>query len=189
MLNDSDLNLPEPTSPRPPRRPGNRFVVMAGTLGGIILLALLAIVVYALVILPRQAAQPGLSADQQTGTANALAIQATGSPTNTASATITRTPTPGPTRTRVAPLPTNTLITPINAATQTVNALLTQAALAQTQAVTPTGPSPTAGSPAPTSSALPQSGFADDVGAPGLLAAAAILLAVVFLARRLRNAD
>jgi len=37
-----------------------------------------------------------------------------------------------------------------------------------------------------TTTALPQTGFAEDVGLPGLLGAAAILLLVIFLARRLR---
>jgi hypothetical protein len=183
MLNDDDLNLPEPTSTGAPRRAGNRFMVTIATLGGIILLALVAIAVYALVILPRQqVAPPQVSADQQTGTALALAIQATDTPTSTASSTPTRTNTPRPTNT---PLITDTP----DPATQTVNALLTQAALAQTQAVTPTGPTSTPGTPTSTPSALPSSGFADEVGAPGLLAAAAVLIAVVILARRLRNAD
>jgi hypothetical protein len=40
----------------------------------------------------------------------------------------------------------------------------------------------------PTSTALPDSGFADDVGLPGLIGLAAVLVVVVFLARRLRSA-
>jgi hypothetical protein len=39
-----------------------------------------------------------------------------------------------------------------------------------------------------TSTALPTSGFADEVGAPGLLALAVVLVVVIFLVRRLRMA-
>jgi LPXTG-motif cell wall-anchored protein len=62
--------------------------------------------------------------------------------------------------------------------------LLTQAALAQTQAaeailtVTAT----------PTTTALPDTGFADDVGVPALLGMAGLLILVIFVARRLREA-
>ena len=185
MLDDTELDFPVEPKARPPQRGGNRFMVAAGILGAIMLLALVAIVVYALVILPQQeAAEPGISAEQLTGTVLAQAAQVTNTatPSQTASSTPTRTNTPRPTNT---PLLSPTT----NPATATVNALLTQAALAQTQAVSPTGASPTAGTPSSTPSALPSSGFADDIGAPGLLAAAAVLLAVIFLARRFRNAE
>jgi LPXTG-motif cell wall-anchored protein len=39
-----------------------------------------------------------------------------------------------------------------------------------------------------TSTALPTTGFADEVGIPGLLGMAVLLIAVIFLARRLRSA-
>jgi hypothetical protein len=52
--------------------------------------------------------------------------------------------------------------------------LLTLAA--QTQTVTPT------------TTALPDTGFADDFGVPGLLAMAFVLVAVIFLVRRMRTA-
>jgi hypothetical protein len=185
MLDDTELDLPEEPKSESPRRGGNRFVVVAGALGAIMLLALVAIVVYALLILPQQGpAEPVLSAEQLTGTVLAQAAQVT----NTSTPSLTASSTPTATNT---PRPTNTpLLSPTtDPATATVNALLTQAALAQTQAVSPTGPTPTPGTPTATPSALPSSGFADDIGAPGLLAAAAALLAVIFLARRYRNAE
>jgi hypothetical protein len=40
----------------------------------------------------------------------------------------------------------------------------------------------------PTSTSLPDSGFADNVGLPGLLIAAITLVVVIILARRLRAA-
>jgi cytoskeletal protein RodZ len=186
MLDDTDLDIQEEPKSEPPRR-GNRFVVIAGTLGAIMLLSLVAIVIYALVILPEQEpSEPGLSAAQQTGTTLAQVAQVS----NTATTTRTATATTAPTNTNT-PLATNTpLVTSTpDPATATVNALLTQAALAQTQAVTATGgPSPTPGTPTATPTALPNSGFADDIGALGLIGAAGALLVVVILARRLRNA-
>jgi hypothetical protein len=58
-------------------------------------------------------------------------------------------------------------------ATATVAAALTQAAQAQLTVVA-------------TSTALPGTGFADEYGAPGLVVMAVALVAVIFLARRLR---
>jgi hypothetical protein len=199
MLDEPNLDLPEET---PAPRSGNRsFVMVAGILGAIMVLALIAMVYYALVILPNQRAAP-LPAAQQTQTARALATNtasATNSPeaSNTPSATATET-LPPPTNT---PSPTNTEITPIftnsvEPATATVNALLTQAALAQTQAASQNAPTSTAttgsgvntNTPTVTPSALPQSGFAEEVGGPGMLALAGVLVIVIVLARRLRTA-
>jgi LPXTG-motif cell wall-anchored protein len=39
-----------------------------------------------------------------------------------------------------------------------------------------------------TTTALPTTGFADQVGVPGMLALSILLIAVIFLARRLRMA-
>ena len=60
-------------------------------------------------------------------------------------------------------------------ATSTVAAALTQAAIAQLTTV-------------PTSTALPKTGIGDEFGAPGLVIAGMMLIAVIFLARRLRVA-
>ncbi|MGH2582102.1 MAG: hypothetical protein ACRDFQ_04315 [Anaerolineales bacterium] len=182
MLDDSDLQFPEQTPAPAPRRSGNRsFLVVAGILGAILLLSLVGIAVYALVILPAQQAQePVVSSAQQTQTAVALALQVTLTSTNTATTapTVTRTPT----RTFT---PSSTPAT-IDPATATVNALLTSAALAQTQAANSTAPTATSG-PTATVSSLPQSGFAEDAGVPGLLALTAILLLIIFTARRVRT--
>ncbi len=199
MLDDSDLDLSQEPSPEPPRRSGNRsFLVVAGILGAIMLLALIGMAVYALVILPQQqaAAPSGPSAAQQTNTAVARSLQITNTPTRTS--TPTRTPTntatprpPTATNTPVTPLFTDTTAPTSDPATQTVAALLTQAALAQTQAAATAGPTATGGptlTPSATASALPQSGFGDSSGAPLLLGMALLLLVVIFAARRLRSA-
>jgi hypothetical protein len=85
--------------------------------------------------------------------------------------------TPPPTQTPVIAQATATVIPATNTpdpATATVGAALTQAAQAQLTHV-------------PTSTALPGTGIADQYGAPGLVILGMALIAVVFLARRLRT--
>ncbi|HAX69955.1 MAG TPA: hypothetical protein PK152_04485, partial [Anaerolineales bacterium] len=61
------------------------------------------------------------------------------------------------------------------AATATVGAALTQAAIAQLTVI-------------PTSTLLPQTGLVEDVGIPGLVVMALAFMVVILLARRLRTA-
>lgn len=71
-------------------------------------------------------------------------------------------------------VPTDTPVPTRDPRTATVAALLTQAAIAQQTTQ-------------PTATALPTTGFMDEVGMPGLLGMALLLVAVIFLARRLRT--
>jgi hypothetical protein len=180
MLDDTDLDIPE-DSPEPQRSGSRSFVAIAGVLGTLLVLALIAMAVYTLVYLPRQAAEPEEAA-QVTNTATASFT-----PSDTPTVTLTRTPTD--TDEPDTETPTSTPVTPIfsltpDPATATVNALLTAAAAAQTNAAstiltfTPTATSST--------SSLPDAGFGDDFGAPGLLMAAGVLMIVIVAARRLR---
>jgi LPXTG-motif cell wall-anchored protein len=82
------------------------------------------------------------------------------------------TPTASPTP--LLAVPTDTPVPTKDPRTATVAALLTQAAIAQQTTQ-------------PTSTALPTTGFMDEVGMPGLLGMALLLVAVIFLARRLRT--
>jgi LPXTG-motif cell wall-anchored protein len=84
-------------------------------------------------------------------------------------------PTPTASPTPLLAVPTDTPVPTSDPRTATVAALLTQAAIAQQTSV-------------PTSTALPSTGFAEDVGIPGLLGMAVLLVVVIFLARRLRSA-
>lgn len=194
MVDNTNVDIPEAS---PPPRSNRSFLLLAGILAAIMVLALIAMAYYALVILPVQRS----AAPAQTETAAALATHtpsSSPSPSLTPSSTNTET-VPAPTAT---PSLTDTPITPIfttGPATATVNALLTQAALAQTAAATAAaatststlGPGTAAAptnTPSVTPNALPQSGFAEDIGATGLLAMAAVLIVVIFLARRLRAA-
>lgn len=174
-------------------RGSNRaFLIVAGILGGILLIALLAIAAYAILILPNRGTNQQTQAARinATNTAvaqeaqlTAIARQVTFTPTFTATLPPTETPTPAPTSTSTPVLaPTNTPepvegtpATPDSDATATVAALLTQQAAAD---------EPT---PVPTSTALPATGFADDFGVPGLALIAGVLLVIIILSRRLRT--
>lgn len=167
---------------------GNRtFLIVAGILGGILLLALIAIAAYAVIILPGRetAQQTQVAAVNATNTAivvqseqTAEAKQAEPTDTNTPTAapatdtpepTATATPVVAPTKT-----PAEDTETP-SPETATVAALLTQQAEEGEE------------TPQPTATELPDTGFADDLGVPGLLAVAGVLLIVIFLSRRLRS--
>jgi hypothetical protein len=190
-MNDVEQELGEE---KPPRKNGNRtFLIIAGTLGGIIVLALLCIAGLALFrYLPNQrATQNALATKAAQDTAIALSASQTASiPT----ATATRQPTFTATSTRA---PTNTpiiVIAPtksptVDIAIATRNALLTQIALTATS---PVQASPVQASPTPlrpTTTALPPTGIGDELGTPGLLIAGIVLIMIIFLMRRLRTAS
>ena len=159
----------------PPEESSNRtFLIVAGILGGIVLLSLACVAAYVVFVLPgtQKAQQAAVS------TQNAQNAQVAQALTSTAQAALlpTETSTLPPTQTPVIAEATQTPIvgtdTP-DPATATVGAALTQAALAQLTVVA-------------TSTALPGTGLADQYGAPGLVVAGMALVAVIFLARRLR---
>jgi cytoskeletal protein RodZ len=170
-------------------RGSNRtFLIVAGILGGILLIALLAIAAYAVLVLPgREPGQQTQAAEIiATNTAiaeqaqlTAIAKQVTMTPTHTATLPPSDTPTLTPSSTATPVLaptntPTPTSGTPDPAATATVAALLTQQAGGGATLV-------------PTATALPDTGFADDFGVPGLVLIAGVLLVIIILSRRLRT--
>jgi hypothetical protein len=173
-------------------RGSNRtFVIVAGVLGGILLIALLAIAAYAVLFLPGQDTGNQTQVAEVIATNTAIAEQAqltavarrfTATPTFTATLAPTDPPTVTPSSTSTPVLaPTNTPepTTEDEAdpeATETVAALLTQQAGG-------------GGTIIPTATALPDTGFADDVGVPGLLLIAGILMVVIILSRRLRTSS
>ena len=168
-------------------RGSNRtFLIVAGILGGILLIALLAIAAYAVLYLPSRdtGQQTQVAEINATNTAvaeeaqlTAIAKQVTMTPTFTATSEPTNTPTMTPSNTSTPVLaPTNTPDgTDDPAATETVAALLTQQAGGG------------GATPIPTATALPDTGFADDFGVPGLVLAAGVLMVIIILSRRLRT--
>lgn len=168
-------------------RGSNRtFLIVAGILGGILLIALLAIAAYAVLYLPSRdtGQQTQVAEINATNTAvaeeaqlTAIAKQVTMTPTFTATSEPTNTPTMTPSNTSTPVLaPTNTPDgTDDPAATETVAALLTQQAGGG------------GATPIPTATALPDTGFADDFGVPGLVLVAGVLMVIIILSRRLRT--
>jgi hypothetical protein len=164
-----------------PEEASNRtFLIAAGILGGIVLLSLACLAGYVLLIRPQavgaqqtqsaiETQNSGTISDALTATAVAFDLS------QTPQATETLFPTDTPVVAQ--PSATNTLeftLTP-DPATATVGAGLTQVAASTSTNLA-------------TSTALPSSGFADDVGLPGLVIAAMVLVAIIFLVRRLRVA-
>jgi hypothetical protein len=185
-MNDVEQELGEE---KPPERNGNRtFLIIAGTLGGIMVLALLCIAGLALLrLLPNQRSAQSANA---TNAAQATAIAIAASQTASApTATATKRPTLIPTNTQA---PTNTpviVLAPtksptLDIAVATRNALLTQAAVTRTSVI-----QASATPPRPTSTGLPVTGIADELGTPGLIMAAFVLVVIIFLMRRLRTAS
>jgi hypothetical protein len=169
------------------------FVIAAAGLGGLIVLSLVCLGVYALILQPRQreAALQEPTSIVLTNTAVALGLTETAEaedftpvpteepPTVAPSATSTDTPVP----TQVVVLPTDTpTATPFT--TLPTLAPLTATAAAQ---MTQTAEAIAGGGPTPTPTALPSTGFADDVGLPGLVGLTFLFLVVIFLSRRLRS--
>lgn len=171
-----------------PEESSNRtFVIAASVLGGIILLALLCVAGYALLVLPNQrAAETSVTATtiaQETQVAQMLTETAAAealSATPNASPTAVASPTPSLTPAVVAATETPTA-TPNTVATETVAAALTQAS-ESILTIVPTS------SGLPAAEELPDGGFADDVGIPGLVVMMIVLVGIIFLARRLRSA-
>ena len=190
MLDDFDLeDIPEEGPP--PEESNNRtFLLLAGGLGGLALLAIICLAV--IYFYNSRTAQTDFEATQaaidakntETVRIAALTEEAaafTLTPTNTLPPTLTDTPTETEEAGVTVTLEGGPTSDP---RTATVQALLTQASLAQTQAasavltvtVTPT-------------LVLPDTGFADDVGIVGLLALSSMLVVVIFLVRRIRVAN
>ena len=175
MYQDDQSNL----EPQPTEESSNRtFLIEAGVLGGVVLLSLACLAgVYFFGILPTRGTASQQAAAQATQNAQ---VQQALTATAGAAAVNLATPTEAPTDTPVLAQVTSTEIpaftdTPEPATTSTVAAALTQAALAQLTNV-------------PTSTALPKTGIGDEFGAPGLVIMGMVLIAVIFLARRLRVA-
>jgi len=192
-LNDNqfeDFEEENPTHPESSGKPaGNRnFIIAIGVLGGISLLILIVLIIVGLVILPAQSKarkeQAALVNAQNTATSQAAtqiaAVKAMATATPTATAIPSATPVVAIAMATATPQVTGTAGTPVvaqdlSARTQTVAALLTQAA---------GGNGTTTATPKTT--ALPTTGFADEVGLPVLLGLALLLVVVIFVARRLR---
>ena len=193
MLDDFDFDEPEEES-APPEESGNRtFMMVAGGLGGVMIIAIICLAV--VFFMRGDGEEDGTAATAEAINAQNTEVAEFAAQTATVEAyTPTITATPLPTDTPVPPTATATVVElgptepgdggpTVHPSTATVEALLTQASLAQTQAasaILTVTPTPTV--------VLPDTGFADDVGIVGLFAMASMLILVIFFVRRLRVA-
>ncbi|HAL15591.1 MAG TPA: hypothetical protein DCP32_02205 [Anaerolineaceae bacterium] len=195
-----------PTEEEPPQPGGRTFVTVVGIIGAIVVLAALALVGYFLFTRGTLATRFQQQAAQVNAENTAIAATATDASMvqMTQKAILPPTWTPLPQNTTVqaspTPKPTNTADAAAENSTATAQANLTLSAQGGSagtpvaQAASPTAratarasaTSRVSATPLKTATALPQTGFADEVGLPGLLGLALSLVIVVFAARRIR---
>ena len=194
MLDEgNDINLETPEAP-PPEESGNRtFIIVGGILGALIFLTLLVGAGYVLWLGPRLTAQRNaaqatieaenaLLAQQMTSTAEVALWTPTLPPTFTPSLTQTvapKTPTVSPTPVVAAGTSTKTP----TADPATLVAMQTQLSQQMTSTAVALGTLAIGGE------GMPATGFFDQVGLPSLIILTLALVAVIFLARRLRKAS
>lgn len=178
MAEDYDFNDSSPED-----QSNRTFLMAVAGIGALLVLSMICLALYALVLAPAQEQrriaqateiilQNTQIAAELTQTVEADRATATLPPTQTSTPTIEDTPTqvvviPTSTSTPFTTLPTQVVLTETAAAQQTIDA---------GAQLTPT----------PTATALPSTGFADEVGLPSLLMVGGLLLVVILFARRLR---
>lgn len=184
--------------PQPGGGRNRTFFIAIGLIGTIFVIGIVALLIVLFNRAPQQASQAQQQADIINTQNAAIAGTATAEQARVLQLQQTldaAAKAPPPTATR--PAATNTSVVAVATATSTptptVSAeMATQTAqAAETQAAVGTnvggypGPS-TSGTPQLTPTGLPTTGFADEVGLPGLFGLAAVLIIVIFLARRAR---
>jgi cytoskeletal protein RodZ len=180
---------------QPPEEKSNRtFLIVGGIMAGLVFLTLVCMAIYFLLILPRTTAQRSAT-QTAVSKANAQVIQQMTATAGAALWTATLPPTalPSPSASPVPPTPTlsPTPVIAVNTATvtettdpATLNAMQTQLS----GQMTSTALALAASGGATTPSVMPQTGFFDEFGLPSLIILAIALVAVIFLARRMRKA-
>jgi hypothetical protein len=175
----------------PEKKPSNKnFLIAIGIVGVIFILALILLLLLGPGLLARQRAAQQEQAAQINAANTATAMAATAL-VQAQQATMVVKTTVAPTATR--PAATRTPVVVVQQVTQQPTSeataaglspeeLATVAALQTQMAVTGGG----GGTPAPTATALPTSGFADEVGLPMMAGLAVVLVAVILLSRKLR---
>lgn len=176
---DNSVDTFEDGDGNPPEESNNRtFLFIAGGLGILVLIGLCAVVGY--FFISRGSTQQAESTAQAQNLIQETAISV-GLTQNAKSQAETQaagaTSTVPPTTTPVIAQASATASPTQNPATATVGAAFTQIAAASTQ---------TTLTVIATSTALPNTGFADDVGLPGMFAMAFAFVIVIFLVRKLR---
>jgi len=194
MLDESNnLNTIETPDAPPPEEKNNRtFLIVGGVMAGLVFLTLVCMAVYFLVIAPRISAQKNAAqATIQAGNAQAIqevtltAQAALWTPTTKATivplqtSTTPKTPTVSPTPVIAAAL--SSPVATVTTDPATLAAMQTQ--LAYQMTTTAMAPLATSG----LATQMPRTGFFEDFGLPSMIILALALVAVIFLARRMRR--
>lgn len=193
---DDDLEQPSDEATLPEESSNRTFLIIAAALGGIALIALVCIAIYALVWWPRsrneqEAKIATLNAQNTEVAAIVSATSASAAETEMAAAfTATPTLTPLPPTATVTPSPTPVVAVEITSpqAPTLGSEMATATALHSTLQANATLYAATLTAKPLQPTAIPNTGFADDVGLPAMLGLAVLLVVVIFLARRLRSA-
>jgi len=192
MLDEGNApNLMDAPDAPPPEEKSNRtFLIVGGVMAGLVFLTLVCMAVYFFFIAPRTStAAKATSAARETS--NWLIPQSLTSTAQAAmwTATVSKTPLPIKTATLVPNTPTVSSTPVIAAASPVSTATNDPATLAAMQ--TQLSFQMTASAPAVITVAatigMPTTGFFDQVGMPSMIILAAALVAVIFLARRMRK--
>jgi cytoskeletal protein RodZ len=169
--------------PLPEESSNRTFLIAAAGIGGLLVLSMICLGVYALVLAPRQqqarVEQATQIVLQNTQVAQSLTqTAAAGRATQTPTPSETPVPnTPTATATQVVVIPTDTPFTTFGTSAPLTATAAAQQTLDAAQQTTPTA----------TPTALPATGFADEAGLPTLFLLALGLLAVVIVARGIRT--
>lgn len=169
-----------------PEEQSNRtFLLAVAGIGALLVLTMICLALYALVLAPAQeqrriaqATEIVLENTQVAAELTETAQAERASPTLPATGTFTPEPEDTATPTQVVVIPTSTS-TPFTT-------LPTAVVLTETAAAQQTLDAAAQLTPTPTATALPSTGFIDDVGLPSLLMVGGLLVVVILFARRLR---
>lgn len=196
-LEEVEGNEPLDEAEAAPAANNRNFLLALGVLGGIFLLLIIGLVI---LFLNRRPGGTEAGMIQQTNQAIMTANAATaGAATQSAAILLTPSATLQPTNTSVPPTVTRTQVVALATATNTLApgaAAIFTATSSPTSKVTGTAPAVLTQSAGQTrtqsvnltatATRLPQSGFAEDVGLPGLFGMALGLVVLIVLVRRLR---
>ena len=194
MLDEgNNLNIMDTPDATPPEEKNNRtFLIVGGIMAGLVFLTLVCMAFYFFVIAPRLNAQKS-SAQATIEAANAQVVQQMTATAEAALWTPTSTPKPlaSPSATTAPKTPTSspTPVIALNTATATVTTDPATLSAMQTQVSMQLTSTFVAQATLLRAQAMPQTGFFEDFGLPGLIVLALALIAVIFLARRMRRSQ
>ncbi|MBI4927925.1 MAG: LPXTG cell wall anchor domain-containing protein [Anaerolineae bacterium] len=170
-----------------PKSSNKNFLIALGILGGLFILIAAGLVVVVMYVLPARSEARNQALNAQLA-ANTATAQYVTDEAMKAIIQLTPSATPEPSVTPLLPTPTETLVVaPVASATPTPTTVSDAQKATLSAQQTQLAAGVFTATVIPTSTALPNTGFADEVGLPGLFGLALGLVLIIFLARRLRS--